>query len=88
MFDDGDSDANISFLYLIPEFSPWESRVSISFNSLSPDDINWSSSGANDMGSWVYRDTNFLSQVPIPAAVWLFGSGLIGLVGVARRKKA
>jgi hypothetical protein len=25
--------------------------------------------------------------VPVPAAVWLFGSGLIGLVGVARRKK-
>ena len=29
-----------------------------------------------------------VSAVPIPAAVWLFGSGLIGLVGVARRKKA
>ena len=28
------------------------------------------------------------SAVPIPAAVWLFGSGLIGLIGVARRKKA
>ncbi len=27
-----------------------------------------------------------ISTVPIPAAVWLFGSGLIGLVGVARRK--
>ena len=27
------------------------------------------------------------STVPIPAAVWLFGSGLIGLIGVARRKK-
>jgi hypothetical protein len=26
--------------------------------------------------------------VPIPPAVWLFGSGLLGLVGVARRKKA
>lgn len=26
--------------------------------------------------------------VPIPAAVWLFGSGLISLVGVARRKKS
>ena len=24
--------------------------------------------------------------VPIPAAVWLFGSGLLGLIGVARRK--
>ena len=27
------------------------------------------------------------SPVPVPAAVWLFGSGLIGLVGIARRKK-
>ena len=25
--------------------------------------------------------------VPVPAAVWLFGSGLIGLVGVARRRR-
>ena len=28
-----------------------------------------------------------ISAVPVPAAVWLFGSGLLGLVGVARRKK-
>lgn len=27
-----------------------------------------------------------VSLVPVPAAAWLFGSGLIGLVGVARRK--
>jgi hypothetical protein len=27
------------------------------------------------------------SAIPVPAAVWLFGSGLVGLVGVARRKK-
>ena len=26
--------------------------------------------------------------VPVPAAVWLFGSGLLGLVGIARRKKS
>jgi len=25
--------------------------------------------------------------VPVPAAVWLFGSGLLGLVGIARRKQ-
>jgi len=28
------------------------------------------------------------APVPIPAALWLFGSGLLGLVGVARCKKA
>jgi hypothetical protein len=29
-----------------------------------------------------------IAAVPVPAAVWLFGSGLVGLVGVARKKKA
>jgi len=32
--------------------------------------------------------TGTVSAVPVPAAVWLFGSGLIGLAGVARRRKA
>ncbi len=27
-----------------------------------------------------------VSAVPVPAAVWLFGSGLIGLISIARRK--
>jgi hypothetical protein len=27
------------------------------------------------------------SPVPIPAAAWLFGSGLLGLIGLARRKR-
>jgi hypothetical protein len=30
--------------------------------------------------------TGSLTAVPIPAAVWLFGSGLLGLIGMARRK--
>ena len=34
-------------------------------------------------GKW---DNMEISAVPVPAAVWLFGSGLIGLVGFARRK--
>ena len=31
-------------------------------------------------------DPTCLPAVPIPAAAWLFGSGLIGLVGIGRRK--
>lgn len=30
---------------------------------------------------------NAVQVVPVPAAVWLFGSGLLGLIGVIRRKK-
>jgi hypothetical protein len=33
-------------------------------------------------------DNMVYSPVPVPAAVWLFGSGLLGLVSIARRKKA
>jgi hypothetical protein len=28
-----------------------------------------------------------IASIPVPAAVWLFGSGLVGLAGLARRKK-
>ncbi len=35
-------------------------------------------------GDWFRVVT--VSSVPVPAAVWLFGSGLLGLVGVARRR--
>ena len=37
--------------------------------------------------SWAVQSGD-ISAVPVPAAVWLFGSGFIGLVGFARRKKA
>ena len=29
-----------------------------------------------------------VTAVPVPAAVWLFGSGLLGLAGIARRKRS
>jgi hypothetical protein len=28
-----------------------------------------------------------VTAVPVPAAIWLFGSGLIGLTAIARRKQ-
>jgi hypothetical protein len=29
----------------------------------------------------------YVSAIPVPAAIWLFGSGMLGLIGIARRKK-
>jgi len=43
-------------------------------------DVN---TGYDNLGVFMVRD---YTVVPIPAAVWLFGSGLLGLVFVARRK--
>ena len=40
-----------------------------------------------DIAGEVYADWQKVSAVPIPAAAWLFGSGLLGLIGIARRKK-
>jgi len=36
--------------------------------------------------TWAVHDGK-VGAVPIPAAVWLFGSGLLGLIGISRRKK-
>jgi len=37
--------------------------------------------------STINGGTITVSAVPIPAAVWLFYSGLLGLIGIAKRKK-
>jgi hypothetical protein len=47
---------------------------------------NWCD-GRNCTTSAFFAGSMSVSQVPIPAAVWLFGSGLIGFAAVTRRKK-
>jgi hypothetical protein len=44
--------------------------------------------GFFDIGSGNSMHVTSVLSVPVPAAVWLFGSGLLGLIGIARRKKA
>ena len=42
------------------------------------------------LGVWdlALDGTLTFTAVPIPGAVWLFGSAMIGVAGVARRRKA
>lgn len=49
---------------------------------------NYNSSGITGELLIEYYSLNTVSAVPVPAAVWLFGSGLLTLLGYARRKKA
>ena len=47
--------------------------------------VNGKTIGADDL--LLAADANLaLQAIPVPPAVWLFGSGLLGLVGVARRR--
>ena len=52
--------------------------------SLSSSDVG--DYGMNTPAYFAIDNLTTVSAVPVPAAVWLFGSGLLGLVAVARRK--
>lgn len=58
-----------------------------SARSISADGSIITGSGLNPSGQTEAWIADF-SVVPIPPAVWLFGSGLLGLVGMARRKRS
>jgi len=44
--------------------------------------------GLGDIGTPGMAGSFIPSPVPLPAAAWLFGSGLMGLIGIGRRRKA
>ena len=86
-------DGNVSYL----DF--YMSETPITEDGLTGDNItSINLEGINDFGGFslnlIGTNTydgeffvNEVSAVPVPAAAWLFGSGLIGLISVARRKK-
>jgi len=47
----------------------------------------WASGGSLINPDYVNASVTAVSAVPVPAAVWLFCSGLTGLIGFAKRKK-
>jgi hypothetical protein len=50
---------------------------------------DWIWTDKNETDNNVFIKTTFaVNSVPVPAAFWLFGSGLVGLVGFRRRRKS
>ena len=43
--------------------------------------------GDSDYDDMLVRAEFRSVEMPVPAAIWLFGSGLLGLIGIARRRK-
>ena len=67
--------------------------VASSFNFLSTPDLSGPFLGAakfqstSGCATGAGQCSDWVGAVPVPAAVWLFGTGLLGLIGVVRRKK-
>jgi hypothetical protein len=65
------------FILAIYSDGAWSGDTGVTVRGTNSYDVNFSN------GSILQVDA---AVVPVPAAVWLFGSGLLGLVGIARRK--
>jgi len=55
--------------------------------SLTPNPLVLSYYESNPYGSGEVNFELYISQVPLPSAIWLFGSGLVGLLGLSNRKR-
>jgi len=63
------------------------------FSSVAPENgtlslYYWDSDAVNNAQFVTVSIENGISEVPVPAAAWLFGSGLVGLLAFNRRHKA
>jgi len=70
-----------------PTSSDW---IHYSYTAVATGDISEISfSFRNDPTFWCFDDVtvNSASVVPVPGAIWLFGSGLAALVGIGRRRR-
>jgi hypothetical protein len=46
---------------------------------------NWAFNQGDEALNGDFSQSYFAEAVPVPAAVWLLGSGLLGLMGLRRR---
>lgn len=77
---------NTGVTYLNPGLRGLEGGDDVSIIGLDTIEVDWT---AGTPGDYVRVLTDFSpgAVVPVPAAVWLFGSALLGLVGVSKRRQ-
>jgi hypothetical protein len=83
----------VSDIFELPGTDPFDYGLTLTGDILGTYDIEVLLAGGTPGANAAWLDVASLtvnvvpSEIPIPAAAWLFGSGLIGLVGVARRRR-
>ncbi len=76
-------DANLVDAWIWNDLMPLGEVYALEF-SLSSSDTG--AYGINTPAYFAIDNLTAVSAVPVPAAIWLFGTGLLGLVAVARRR--
>ena len=61
-------------------YTTWDNWLTVSVETANVAKLVFSATG-ND-GFWPSIDNMVINEVPVPAALWLFGSGLLGLFGL------
>ena len=80
-----DSLLSTGVTYLNPSLPGLESGDSVSIFSLKMMQVDWSASSPSDYVRVLTAYSREAVPIPVPAAVWLFGSSFVGLVGFSRR---
>ena len=81
------SNTQLGYIWSATEFGTSDALAFDFFDGFAGSQINTPKLGGADAYAWAVYSGD-VSAVPVPAAIWLFGSGLIGLAGLAMRKKS
>ena len=88
---------NLSYNSNTYDFALWPITTTLDYGTYSQldgtFDIGWSENLNIDLGSILLEPANlevnlqgYLTTIPVPAAIWLFGSGILVLFGFSRKK--
>ena len=88
LFSGSDLTTNIGATFFVPNTGDDNPFVSFRFANLAPGDYFFRVAGTLIGNDGQYAGQLAVNQVPLPPAVWLFLTAILGIVTIARKKRA